>query len=78
VKFESHANESLASTILRVAPKSEWVGDRNVFLCEAEIANPRGVLRAGLEGKAKIEGPRRPLVWIWARDAWLALRYHFW
>ncbi len=78
VKFESHANDSLTSRILRVSPKSEWIEDRNVFLCEAEIANPRGLLRAGLEGKAKIEGPRRPLAWIWARDAWLALRYHFW
>lgn len=78
VKFESHANDTITSTILRVAPKSEWIEDRNVFLCEAEIANPEGTLRAGLEGKAKIEGPRRPLVWIWARDAWLALRYHLW
>ncbi len=78
LKFESNANETLHSAILRVAPKSEWIDDRNVFLCEAEIANPAGRLRAGLEGKAKIEGPRRPLAWIWLRDAWLALRYHLW
>lgn len=78
LKFESHANGTLVSAILRVAPKSEWIDDRNVFLCEAEIGNGDGALRAGLEGKAKIEGPRRPLVWIWGRDAWLALRYHLW
>jgi len=78
LKLESHANGKVRSTVTRVAPKSEWIGDKNVFLCEAEIGNPGGDLRAGLKGKAKIAGPRRPLVWIWGRDAWLALRYHLW
>jgi len=78
LKLESHATSTVASVIGRVAPKSEWLQDQNVFLCEAEIGNPEGDLRAGLKGKAKIEGPRRPLLWNLSRDAWLALRYHFW
>lgn len=78
LKLESQVNVTVDSIILRVAPKSEWLDDKNVFICEAEIANPDGALRAGLKGKAKVEGPRRPLLWILCRDAWLALRYHLW
>jgi len=78
LKLESHVNGTAESVLLRVAPKSEWIEDRNVFICEAEIENPDGALRAGLKGKAKVEGPSRPLLWILCRDAWLALRYHFW
>ncbi|MCB1092365.1 MAG: HlyD family efflux transporter periplasmic adaptor subunit, partial [Verrucomicrobiae bacterium] len=78
VKLEATSQSTVKSTLLRVSPKSEWVDDQNAFICEAEIDNPDGSLRAGLKGKAKIDGPRRPLVWIWARDAWLALRYHLW
>lgn len=78
LKLESHATKTVSSVVARVAPKSEWLEDKNVFLCEALIGNPNGDLRAGLKGKAKIEGPRRPLLWNLARDAWLALRYHLW
>ncbi|MBP6783138.1 MAG: HlyD family secretion protein, partial [Verrucomicrobiales bacterium] len=78
LKLESYVNSTVESVILRVAPKSEWVDDRNVFICEVEIENPGGSLRAGLKGRGKVDGPRRPLLWILCRDAWLALRYHFW
>jgi hypothetical protein len=78
LKLESHATKTVSSVIGRVAPKSEWLEEQNVFLCEAGIANPAGDLRAGLKGKAKIEGPRRPLLWHLTRNAWLALRYHLW
>ena len=75
LKLEADANATARGTIGRIAPKSEWSDDRNVFLCEAELPNPGGELRAGIKGKARIEGPRRPLLWIGIRDAWLALRY---
>lgn len=78
LKPESAASEVVVGTVGRIAPRSEWLEDRNVFICEMEVDNPDGTLRAGLKGRAKVSGPRRPLVWIWARDAWLALRYHLW
>lgn len=78
LKLESHATKTVTGEVARVAPKSEWLEDKNVFLCEALIANPAGDLRAGIKGKAKIAGPHRPLLWHLARDAWLALRYHLW
>lgn len=78
LKLESRVELTVESTILRVAPKSEWIDDTNVFLCEAEIENPGNLLRAGLKGKAKVAGPRRPLLWNLCRDGWLALRYRLW
>lgn len=78
LKWEADARSTMTSEISRISPRSEWVEDKNVFICEAEIGNPDGTLRAGLKGKGRIEGPRRPLIWIWARDAWLSLRYHLW
>ena len=78
LKLESRVNLTVESTILRIAPKSEWLDEANVFLCEAEIENPENQLRAGLKGKAKVAGPRRPLIWNLCRDGWLALRYRLW
>jgi hypothetical protein len=78
LKLESRVNLTVESTILRIAPKSEWIEDANVFLCEAEIENPENLLRAGLKGKAKVAGPIRPLIWNLCRDGWLALRYRLW
>lgn len=78
LKFESFAARVSEGEVSRIAPKSEWRDDRNVFLCEVELPNPDESLRVGMKGKAKIAGPRRPLIWIWGRDAWLALRYWLW
>ncbi|MBL9155347.1 MAG: HlyD family efflux transporter periplasmic adaptor subunit [Verrucomicrobiales bacterium] len=78
LKLESAARTTLSSEISHIPPRSEWVGESNVFLCEAELPNPDAELRAGLKGKCRVSGPRRPLLWIWARDAWLALRYRLW
>ena len=78
LKLEAYTDDKIEAKILRISPKSEFRGDSNVFICEAEIENPDAVLRAGLAGKGKIFGPRRPLAWIWVRDACLALRYHLW
>jgi multidrug resistance efflux pump len=78
LKLEAGAGSRLETEILRISPKSEWRNGRNLFICEAEIDNPDGALRAGLVGKGKIRGPRCPLAWVWFRNAWLALRYHLW
>lgn len=78
LKLESAARGPLTGAISRIAPRSEWSDDANVFICEADVANPAGDLRAGLKGKSRIAGPRRPLIWIWVRDAWLAVRYRLW
>ncbi|MEZ5430439.1 MAG: hypothetical protein R3F31_04525 [Verrucomicrobiales bacterium] len=43
-----------------------------------ELTNPEGRLRPGLKGKGRIEGPRRPFIWGWLRDAWNAIRFLFW
>jgi multidrug resistance efflux pump len=78
VRLQSGTGGVLHGGITRVSPKSELLEEKNVFICEVPIENDQGDLRAGLKGKAKVEGPRRPLIWSWFRRAWLALRYYAW
>ncbi len=78
VRLESGTGGTLKGKIGRISPKSQQRDDANVFVCEVAIDNHDGSLRAGLKGKAKIEGPRRPLLWAWLRRAWLSLRYVAW
>lgn len=78
VRLESGTGGVLRGRIGRISPKSELREEKNVFVCEVAIENDEGSLRAGLKGKAKVEGPRRPLIWSWLRRAWLALRYYVW
>ncbi len=55
-------------------PKSpERAGQRlsNYFAVVLEFPNPRGELREGMTGTARIRGGHaRPLVWQWGRGAW--------
>lgn len=76
--LESFPGETFRGEVLRIAPRSEAREGENVFICEVELENPEGRLRPGLKGKARIDGPRRPLVWSWLRDAWIAVRFFFW
>ena len=76
--LESFPGETFDGTLLRTAPRSEPREGENVFICEMELTNPEGRLRPGLKGKGRIEGPRRPFIWGWLRDAWNALRFLFW
>jgi len=76
ITLESFPGETFRAPLLRVAPRSEAIEGSNVFICEVELPNPEGRLRPGLKGKARIEGPHRPLAWSWLRDPWNALRYH--
>ena len=63
-------------------PKSpERAGQRlsNYFAVVLEFPNPRGELREGMTGTAKIHGARsRPLAWQWASGGWRWLRSVLW
>lgn len=63
-------------------PKSpERAGQRlsNYFAVVLEFPNPRGELREGMTGTAKIHGARpRPLAWQWASGGWRWFRSMLW
>jgi RND family efflux transporter MFP subunit len=51
---------------------------RNYFRVEAELADPEGRLRPGMEGVGKITIGERQLVWIWTRKFTEWLRIALW
>jgi hypothetical protein len=58
----------------RIRPQGEIRDQRNVFVAEVSLQNAMGDLRPGMEGRAKITGPVRPLAWILLHRPYEALR----
>ncbi len=69
VTFRMEAGGSREGRIERVHPQSEPRDGRNVFVCEAPLANEAD-LRPGMRGRAKVESDRRPLAWILGHRLW--------
>jgi multidrug efflux pump subunit AcrA (membrane-fusion protein) len=71
-RLEAFAGERWHGAVERLHPRSEQREGRNVFICEAPIANTdaRFDLRPGMRGRAAIESDRRPLLWIAGHRLW--------
>ncbi len=71
-RLDAFSGERWSSALDKLHPQSEQRDGRNVFVCEAGIANlDRALdLRPGMHGRAVIEGDRRPLVWILTHRLW--------
>jgi biotin carboxyl carrier protein len=71
-RLEAFAGQRWSGTLDRLHPRSEQREGRNVFICEAPIANTdaRFDLRPGMRGRAVIESDRRPLLWIVGHRLW--------
>lgn len=54
---------SLNAVIRKVHPKAELRDGANVFIAEADISNPDGILRPGMRGRSRIATTRHPLGW---------------
>ncbi len=65
-RLAAFSGERWSSPLGKVHPQSEQRDGRNVFVCEAGIANADRALdlRPGMHGRAVIAGDRRPLIWI--------------
>ncbi len=59
VWLDAHPQQRWTGTIVRIHPRSEIRDGRNVFVAEVALSNPDGLLRPGMNGSAKIFGPRR-------------------
>jgi multidrug efflux pump subunit AcrA (membrane-fusion protein) len=57
----------LRGHIARIHPRAEVVGGQTVFIAEVEIDNVQGQLRPGMQAKAVVYGPRRPLAYTLLR-----------
>jgi len=54
--------------VVILSPKGEVQGDGRVFYARVEVPNEEGALRAGMEGRAKINAGWRPAGYVLFRD----------
>jgi hypothetical protein len=77
LRLDSDPTTAYASTVVRVHPQAEVIDGQNVFIAEAVLDNPAGLLRPGMRGTAKVTGPRRPLIWNLLHKPWQYFTSHF-
>jgi multidrug resistance efflux pump len=63
VKLDAYPGRQWSGTILKLHPRAEIRKAQNVFVGELHLDNPDGSLRPGMNGQAKLVGPRRMLAW---------------
>ncbi len=71
---------TLPLAVERITPVSTTADGRHYFRVEAALEEPLDALRPGMEGVAKVEVGRRPLLWIWVHGLvdWLRLQLWTW
>ncbi|MCA9197779.1 MAG: efflux RND transporter periplasmic adaptor subunit [Planctomycetales bacterium] len=75
IKVPSLPGTTIRGKLHRIHDRSEKQRDENVFVGEVVLDDTASDLRPGLAGKAKIDGPRRPLAWTLFRKAASQLLY---
>ena len=79
VKLDGFPVHTFKGDLLVISPKGQAQGDEQVFFARLAVPNPDGLLRAGMQGRAKIFAGwyplgyvifRQPTVWIYTR-LWL-------
>ncbi len=79
VKLLAYPSRTFTGTVTIVSPRTEVAGDRRVVFARVDVPNGDGVLRPGMQGRAKVSTGwhsagfvffRRPAMWI-AEKMWL-------
>ncbi len=73
-RLEGRPGPTIVGTVERVHPRGEIRDQKNVFVAEAPLPNPRRDLRPGMSGRARIATGYRPAGWLWGHKAWYRLR----
>ena len=63
-RLEGAPGRKMAGRLARITPRATAEGGKNVFPAEVEITEFDDVLRPGMNGTARVIGPRRPLGWL--------------
>ena len=69
---------SMPVRIQRITPMASVLEGRNVFEVEAELLEKTADLRPGLQGSARIQAGRQPLLFSWSRRLVDSARLTFW
>jgi len=76
VKLNGYPTRTFRGTVTVVSPKGEALGDSRVFFARVAVDNAPGLIRTGMEGRAKISAGwrmsgyvlfRRPAIWLYSR-----------
>ena len=79
LKVAARPNHTFIGTVTQIAPaaRSEPGGDATVTIW-ADLDNGEGLLRPGLDARAKVVGARRPIGYIIARPLIRWINMTFW
>ena len=63
IQLEAIPEDKVEATIRSIHPRAELRDSKNVFVAEADIPNPMGLLRPGMRGEAEVQTHRHSLGW---------------
>tara|TARA_R110002096_G_scaffold26518_10_gene81787 strand:- start:10512 stop:12380 length:1869 start_codon:yes stop_codon:yes gene_type:complete len=78
LRLDSQVQSHLETEVDSISPASTAKDNRNVFVCHASIGNEAGLLRPGMQGKARIWSDHRKLGWIVFHKPWETIRRYLW
>jgi len=79
LRVQALPHYTFVGTVTEIAPYAEaTVSNDATFVVRAGLDNTRGLLKPGMEARAKIVGPRRPLGWVMLRPIVRWTQMHFW
>jgi len=67
LKLEAFPARTYRGHVALVSPKSNLQGDERVFFARVSVPNPNGVIRAGMQGRAKISAGWHPAGYVFFR-----------
>ncbi len=70
LRFDGFGTETLAGRISRIRPSSTIRDEQNVFVAEVILTNTDKEIRPGMDGKARVIGPRHTLGWTLFHRPW--------
>ena len=73
LRLRALPGETIEGVVERIHPRAEVVDGENVFVAEMRVADPLGVYRPGMQGRARIQSDSRPLLWVLLHKPWSAL-----
>ena len=74
LRLDAFSGKTWSTNLDKVYPRAEARDSQHVFVGEVSLPNGEGMLRPGMNGRAKIVGPRRRLGWILFHRPWNELQ----
>ncbi|MEE8217549.1 MAG: efflux RND transporter periplasmic adaptor subunit, partial [Vicinamibacteria bacterium] len=80
LKITARPDYTFVGTVTEIAPYADAAGPAGepTFVVRAGLDNEQGLLKAGMEARAKIVGSRRPIGWLLLRPLVRSIQLRFW